>query len=63
MEEAVEIYLENERIIGDQVLLILVLFKQVMCLHDFVKNWVVVTNPIHLYRETAIALQFSVAYY
>ena len=55
MEEVVEKYLENEKIVGDQVLLILYW-------HVFVKYWVVVTTPIHLSLETVIALQFSVAY-
>ena len=56
MEEVAERYLENEKIVGDQVLLILYW-------HVFVKYWVVVTTPIHLCLETVIALQFSVAYY
>ena len=56
MEEVIERYLENEKIVGDQVLLIL-------CCHVFVRYWVVVTTPMHLCLETVIALQFSVAYY
>ena len=56
MDEVVEKYLGNENIVGDQVLLILYW-------HIFMKYWVVVTTPIHLYLETVIALQFSVAYY
>ena len=56
MEEVLEKYLENEKIVGDQVSLILYW-------HVFVKYWVVVTTPIHLCLETVIALQFSVAYY
>ena len=56
MEEVVEKYLENEKIVGDRVLLIL-------CSHVFMKYWVVVTTPIHLCLETVTALQFSEAYY
>ena len=56
MEEVIERYLENEKIVGDQVLLILYW-------HVFVKYWVVVTTPIHLCLETVIALQFSEADY
>ena len=41
MEEVVERYLENEKIVRDQVLLIL-------DWHVFAKYWVVVTTPIHL---------------
>ena len=55
MEEALEKHLENEKIVVDQVLLIL-------CWDLFVKYWVVVTTPIHLCMETVIALQFSMAY-
>ena len=43
MEKIVEKYLENEKIVGDQVWLILYW-------HVFVKYWVVVTTTIHLYR-------------
>ena len=46
----------NEKIVEDQVLLMLYW-------HVFVKYWVAVTTPIHLYLETVIALQFSVADY
>ena len=56
MKEVVEKYLGNEKIVGDQVLLI-------PYWHVFVKYWVVVTTPILLYLETVIALQFSVADY
>ena len=56
MEEVVGKYLGNEKIVGDQVLMILYW-------HVFVKYWVVVTIPIHHYPETVITLQFSVAYY
>ena len=56
MEEVVEKYLENEKIVGDQVLLILYW-------HVFVKYWMVVKTPIHLRLEMVIALQFFVAYY
>ena len=56
MEEVVEKYLGNEKIVGDRVLLMLYW-------HVFVKYLVVVTTPIHLYLETVIVLQFSVAYY
>ena len=56
MDEVAERYLENEKIFGDQVLLILYW-------HVFVKYWVVMRTPIHLCLETVIALQFSVAYY
>ena len=56
MDEVVEKYLGNENIVEDQVLLILYW-------HIFMKYWVVVTTPIHLYLETVIALQFSVADY
>ena len=56
MEKVVEKYLENEKIVGDQVLLILYW-------HVFVKYWVIVKAPIHLCLETVVALKFSVAYY
>ena len=51
MEEVVGKYLGNERIVGDQVLMILYW-------HVFVKYWVVVTTPINHYPETVITLQF-----
>ena len=54
--KVVEKYLGNKKIVEDQVLLILYW-------HVFVNYWVVVTTPIHLYLETVIALQFSVADY
>ena len=56
MEEVVEKYLENGKIVGDQVLLIL--YWQV-----FVKYWVVLTTLIHLCLKTVMVLQFSEAYY
>ena len=56
MEEDVEKYLGNGKIVEDQVLLILYL-------HAFMKYWVVVTTPIHFYLEMVIALQFLVADY
>ena len=56
MLEVVEMYLENEKVVGDQVLLILYW-------HVFLKYWVAVATPIHLCLETVIALQFSEAYY
>ena len=56
MEVVVEKYLENEKIVGDQVLMILYW-------HVFVKYWVIVETPIHLRLETVIALQFFVTYY
>ena len=46
----------NEKIVEDQVLLMLYW-------HVLVKYWVAVTTPIHLYLETVIALQFPVADY
>ena len=54
MEEVAEKYLGNEKIVED--------FADTYW-HVFVKYWVVVTTPIHLYLETVIALQFSVADY
>ena len=56
MEEVVEKYLENGKIVADQVLLIL--YWQV-----FVKYWVVLTTLIHLCLKKVMVLKFSEAYY